>query len=107
MSAQVPFDFEAEVSRLERDFRAWLQTADGEAVYRSVRRRALGLRSCGWKRYGIAALWEAARFDRDLEVGPDAHGWKLNNNYRAYMARLLMEREPDLAGFFEIRTVQG
>jgi hypothetical protein len=29
--------------------------------------------------------------------------WKLNNNYTAHYARLVMNQEPDLAGFFETR----
>lgn len=33
--------------------------------------------------------------------------WKLNNNYTAHHARLVMEREPDLAGFFSLRERKG
>lgn len=50
---------------------------------------------------GIKMLFETARWYLDLrgEGEPIA----LNNNYTAFYARLLMEREPDLAGLFETR----
>lgn len=33
---------------------------------------------------------------------PDAD-FKLNDHYRAFYARVIMRREPDLASFFEVR----
>ena len=33
-----------------------------------------------------------------------ASEFKLNNNYRSFYSRLLMEQEPELAGYFETRT---
>lgn len=60
-----------------------------------------------WKRQrpgrqcGIGMLFETARWYLDLrgEGEPIA----LNNNYRAFYARLIMEQEPDLALMFHIR----
>lgn len=71
-------------------------------VYIRLRDLALMLRARGIQRYGIAALYEVLRFDHALRtVGADP--FKLNNDYRALYARLLMERELGLEGFFEIR----
>lgn len=69
-------------------------------VYAALRRLALGKRRSGARRIGMKALWEVARWE--LECGDD-EGFKLNNNYTAWYARLLMEREPELAEAFETR----
>ena len=50
--------------------------------------------------YGIGAVWEIMRF-KYLETHGDIY--KLNNNYRAFYARLIMSQEPDLVGFFTTR----
>ncbi len=70
-------------------------------VYIELRDLARRLLAKGRTHYGIGALFEVARFHRALETSEPAY--KLNNNYRAIYARMLMENEPDLAGFFDIR----
>jgi hypothetical protein len=62
-------------------------------VCRYMRRRRV-------QHYGIGAVWEIMRF-KYLETHGDIY--KLNNNYRAFYARLIMSQEPDLAGFFQTR----
>jgi hypothetical protein len=53
------------------------------------------------RRCGIGMLFETARWYLDLTtVGEPLN---LNNNYRAFYARLIMSREPDLDGIFETR----
>lgn len=54
-------------------------------------------------RQSIAMLYEVLRWEWGLSTQGDP--FKLNNDYRAYYARLLMEREPDLRGVFETRGV--
>jgi hypothetical protein len=88
-------------------YEAWRATPDGETVYEAVRDAALRLRRRGFVHYGISALYEAARYTYSLRVGPDAEGWKLNNNWRSRMARELMTDEPELADFFELRTLRA
>lgn len=88
---------------LSDQFAAWLDSPDGQHVYDEVVNRARTLRSRGWRHFGIAAIWEAIRYDWSVRVGPDAEGWKVNNNYRAFMARRVMADYPDLEGFFETR----
>lgn len=84
---------------LAEQFRAFHEA--NPEVYEELRDLALGLRRRGRTRYGIASLFEVLRWQRALKTQGDV--FKLNNNYRAFYARLLMEREPDLAGFFETR----
>lgn len=73
-------------------------------VYETLERLAFKLRNRGIERWGIKALWEVCRYE--LALGTNAHvaTFKLNNNYTAHYARLLMENNPeDLDGFFETR----
>jgi hypothetical protein len=92
---------------LQERFDQWLATPDGQAAYENVLLRAQRLRARGWQHFGIAALWEAARYDRALEIGPDADGFKLNNDFRSRLARLMMQEHPDLAEFFETRELRA
>lgn len=60
-----------------------------------------------WKRGGhahgsIRMFWELARFEFCQTVNSESK-FRLNNNHHAFYSRLIMEREPDLAGFFETR----
>ena len=92
---------------IEEKFTAWMRTPDGIHAYDNVRTRAFRLKERGWRHFGIKALWEAARYDRALELGPDVDGFKLNNNYSSRMARLLMDNEPGLRGFFSLRELRS
>lgn len=71
-------------------------------VYEGLRRLALQLKRRGRRQYGIKSLIEALRWHQAMETtDPD---YKLNNNWSSFYARLLMESEPELDGFFELRT---
>jgi hypothetical protein len=59
------------------------------------------VRRTGRHRIGVAILWERMRWE--LSVQTTAEAPKLNNNHRAYYARLIMAQEPDLNALFEIR----
>lgn len=63
-------------------------------------RRAL---SRGRTRFGMKALWEVMRWNFWMKYDPDEEPFKLNNNYTAHYARLLMRNYPDLKGIFELR----
>lgn len=71
-------------------------------VYEGLRRLALKIRQAGHHHYGIKALFEVLRYEFALTT-VSADGLKLNNNYTALYARLLMEKEPELNGFFHLR----
>jgi hypothetical protein len=60
----------------------------------------------------IKQLWEVMRWEiamttnEDMENPDDPENkLKLNNNYHAYYARLLMETVPELSGRFRVRRV--
>jgi hypothetical protein len=86
-------------SPLEEKFRAF--HADNPHVYTQLKDLALKMRRTGRERYGIKSLFEVMRWHRALRTTED--DFKLNNNYTSFYARLLMEREPELGGFFNTR----
>lgn len=71
-------------------------------VYCTLRRLARDwVARTGRRQLGIGALFEASRWD--IAITTNDPEFKLNNNYRAFYARLLMAREPDLDGLFQLR----
>lgn len=75
--------------------------AANPVVYRELRTMALNIKRQGTRRYGIAGLFEVLRYRYSLQTGGDS--FKLNNDFRALYARLLMDSEPELVDFFETR----
>ena len=73
-------------------------------VYETLRRMALKAKRSGLKKYGIKALYEVARWKLRFETNDALSDFKLNNNYPAFYARMLMENEPELNQFFETRN---
>lgn len=55
----------------------------------------------GIQRAGIALIFERLRWLYAIRTQGDAY--RLNNSFRAFYARRIMERHEDLAGFFEVR----
>lgn len=55
----------------------------------------------GSQKLGIGQLTEVCRWEIAMRTNDPE--FKINNNYRAYYARLIMATEPDLAGIFELR----
>jgi hypothetical protein len=60
-------------------------------------------RRAGVSRLGIARLFEVLRWEHMVRTGGDL--FKLNNNHRSYYARLIMDRNPELDGLFQIRQL--
>ena len=52
------------------------------------------------KTWSMKAAFEVVRYRAIETYGQD---WKLNNDYTSHYARLIMEREKELAGFFRTR----
>ena len=75
-------------------------------VYEQLRRRALRAKRKGFKP-GIGCLFELLRWNHGMKFTVGDGEFKLNNNYRAYYARMLMECEPELEGFFELRGLRS
>ena len=74
-------------------------------VYEVIKMLALRTKRAGRNQYGIAGLFEVLRWTHTIETHGD--DFKLNNNYRALYARLLMKNEPELNGFFKLRKRQS
>ena len=88
-------------SRIRRAFEKF--HFENPHVYAMLRDLAIGYLSSG-QRHGVAFFYEAMRHDRFKTTG---EWFKLNNNFRSHYARMLMEREPRLAGYFETRELTG
>lgn len=69
-------------------------------VYENLRELALAARRAGKRRSGTKALFEILRYATLVTIGDM---FKLNNNYTAIYARMLMKEEPELRGFFTLR----
>lgn len=69
--------------------------------------RARLLLARGRKRYGIAALIEAIRYDWSIRLDGEPGGPRLNNSHRSLLARKVMAENADLEGFFETRELRG
>jgi len=55
-------------------------------------------------RYAVASIFERVRWEMDLTTTvTDDDSLKLNNDYRAYYARMYLAIRPDAEGFFELR----
>ena len=86
-----------------------LQFADFHArnphVYEELVRLAREASQRGHRHLGVGMLWEVMRWNALFRVAHGAAEFKLNNNFRSRYARLVMEREPDLADVFETREL--
>lgn len=77
--------------------------AQNPGVYYDLVSLARYTKARGATKCGISMLWEVLRWKRMTGTARDPEGFKLNNSYRAWYARMIMDREPDLVGFFETR----
>jgi hypothetical protein len=75
-------------------------------VYELLVRFSRELLDRGYHHCGISLIWERMRWEMVLRTA-DPDGFKLNNDWRSRYARLIMEREPDLDGFFRIRELRA
>lgn len=56
----------------------------------------------GFKRWSADAMFHVLRFETGISTD-DKTGLKINNDYTAFIARDLMDQNPDLNGFFQLR----
>ena len=73
---------------------------DNPGLYKRLVSMAYGLKAKGFTRYGMAGLFEVIRYENCSRYGED---FKIDNYYRAAYARLIMQKEPGLEGFFTTR----
>lgn len=107
------FDGESESPPTEKSlqelYTEWITTRYGTHIRDTIYIRARDLQRKGWKRYGIARIVEALRWEQDTTWGPnpDRDGYKINNNWRAFLARDIMAEHPELKDFFTTREQNG
>lgn len=70
-------------------------------VYARLRDVSLAMRRRGLTHWGGRAAYEIVRFQGMIST-TGGNGYKLPNVFAPHYTRLLMEREPELAGFFRI-----
>lgn len=91
-----------EGSTIERDF--WRFHQANPFVYeRLVQLAREWVQRRGKRKVGIGMLFEVLRWEVALRTSGE--DFKLNNNYRALYARLIMARNPDLVGVFGTRRL--
>lgn len=76
-------------------------------VYRhlvSLTREMIGK---GHKKIGIKMLYEVLRWQTLMGTHDEASDFKLCNNYHSRYARLIMDKNPDLDGVFELRELRA
>ena len=88
------------MDRIKEQFEAF--HIENPHVYALLRELALEARKAGVRVYGISMLWEVLRWKLCVETISNDE-FKLNNNYRALYARMLMRTEPMLKDFFLTR----
>ena len=81
---------------------------DNPHVYTTLVEEARKLRRMGWKKIGMKFLYERARWILTMKtrIPENMEPYKLNNNYTSRYARLIMQQEADLKGYFETRQLK-
>lgn len=91
---------------IQERFEEFLGTPDGRLVHDELVRRAAILRDRGWKHYSAKAIIETIRYDANMHVGPDG-GFKVNDVYTSRLVRRVIDENPALASFFELRELRA
>ena len=74
-------------------------------VYELLLKFAMEARHAGRRRLSINLLFERVRWYTAVETTGDP--FKINNTFRAYYVRLLMQHVPELRGCFETRSAKA
>lgn len=83
--------------------RFWLFHEANPHVYQALRAMALQLKRKGYRKMGIAPLYEKLRWDYAMQTDDPTDIYKLGNSYRAFYSRLIMRTTPELEGFLTTR----
>jgi len=74
---------------------------DNPHVYQELKKLAFSLTKRGFSKYSIKGLFEVLRYNESIQTS--GRDFKLNNNYTSLYARMLMQNEASLVGFFSTR----
>jgi hypothetical protein len=87
---------------LEARFRRF--HAENPHVYGELAKLARQAKRKGRRKIGIKMLFEVVRWNRFLTTTDTEY--KLNNNFHSRYARLIMDKEADLRGIFDLRGLR-
>jgi hypothetical protein len=87
---------------LQERFDRWV--AANPHIIEHFRRFAREVKRSGARQYGIKAIAERVRWHVRIEKGEE--DFKVDNNYMSRLSRLLVERDPALAGMFSFRALR-
>jgi hypothetical protein len=78
---------------------------DNPRIYYLIRNIAFDLKSSGFKKCSMGAIFHKIRWEYCIQTKGEKY--RLNNNFTRYYSRLLMQQEPELEGFFEVRNANS
>tara|TARA_Y100001949_G_scaffold57167_1_gene48050 strand:+ start:9185 stop:9472 length:288 start_codon:yes stop_codon:yes gene_type:complete len=90
---------------LSREFKRF--HLENPQVFNRLARLAFDLQDKGHKRGSIEMLFNVLRWETMMAIHDPGSQYKLNNNYKPFYARMLMDVFPALDGFFEIRGLRA
>ena len=76
-------------------------------VFNALESMTRELTNRGRKRIGIKMLFEVLRWNYYMETSDPNSDFKINNNYAPYYSRLLIDKHPEWADVFELRTIRS
>jgi len=92
------------MNSLEHAYRTW--SFSNPQVFELYERFAQEAFARG-KKFSISLLTERIRWEIQMGWEKDQEGFKINNNYRAYIARDLLDSHPEYGEFLQVRTTKA
>jgi hypothetical protein len=87
--------------------RAFMRFHDANPhVYDAMVRYSRELKARGKNKIGVEIILGRVRWDFTVSTVGDSE-YKISNNHKPFYARLIMHREADLAGLFELREAEA
>lgn len=78
---------------------------DNPHVYKKFKEYAFKIKKTGRKKYSAVTLINVIRWEHDTETTGDV--FKINNDFIALYARLLIHHYPEFDNFFELRKMKA
>ena len=95
----------AVTTRADQVFEAFLAFHHANPqVWALFRRFSMDAKAAGWDHYSSTAVFERIRWHVQIEIKSEGE-LKLNNNFKAYYARMMHIMEPSMDGFFRNRRL--
>lgn len=92
---------------LDDQFERWAASDHGIEAIAAFTREAYKIKAAGHAHWGAKKIFEDLRFTSQHPKGSDEHGFKLNNLFTSRVVRLVVERHPELKGFFRLRELRS